>query len=74
VGGMPALETDPPPDYCGERSATMHPTPRTRAQRIATERRDNHQAARPDASNTRTPDQQYSNTGPAPPDDDPPPF
>ena len=68
-------ETDPAPDYCGERTAMMPKRRRSRAQnrayRIATERRQNHQArmrrraARP------------SYFGPAPPtedDDDPPPF
>jgi hypothetical protein len=69
---MPAPETDPPPDYCGQRTAMMPKRRRTRAQnraqRIAAERRDNHQArqARKAA--------RASYAGPAPPDDDPPPF
>ena len=32
VGGMPAPEADPPPDYCAERSAMMPKRRRTRAQ------------------------------------------
>jgi hypothetical protein len=43
VGGFPAPEADPPPDYCAERTAMMPRRRRTRAQdraaRIATERR-----------------------------------
>jgi hypothetical protein len=75
VGGLPAPETDPPPDdYCAERSAMMPKRRRTRAQnraaRIATERRANH-----DARMTRHAEH-VSCTGPAPPedDDDSPPF
>jgi hypothetical protein len=48
TGGVPAPETDPPLDYCGERSAMMPKRRRTRAQdrahRITTERRQNHHA------------------------------
>ncbi len=68
VGGMPTPETDPPPDnYCGDRSAMMPKRRRTRAQnrahRIATERRQNHDA------------RLAQRAGPAaPPDDEPPPF
>ncbi len=67
TGGMPAPETDPPPDYCAQRSAMMPKRRRTRTQnrahRIATERRANHEA-------------RAARSGPAPPqtDDDPPPF
>jgi len=71
VGGMPAPEADPPPDYCPQRASMMPKRRRTRAQnraqRIATERRHNHQARQA---------QRTSYAGPAPPDadDDPPPF
>ena len=71
VGGMPAPEADPPADYCGERTAMMPKRRRTRAQnranRIATERRQNREAR------LGTPTAQ---TGPAPPetDEEPPPF
>jgi hypothetical protein len=72
VGGMPAPDADPPSDYCAERSAMMPKRRPTRAQdrarRIATERRHNHQARE-----TREAEQ-ASYAGPAPPDDDPPPF
>jgi hypothetical protein len=67
VGGMPVPEADPPPDYCGQRSAMMPKRRRTRAQdrayRVATERRANRDA-------------RLARAGPAPPqtDDDPPPF
>jgi hypothetical protein len=68
VGGMPAPEADPPPDYCAQRSAMMPKRRRTRTQdrayHVATERQANHQARRAE----------YANTGPAPPDDEPPPF
>jgi hypothetical protein len=74
TGGVPAPEADPPPDYCGERTAMMPKRDHTRAQnraaRIATERRHNRQA--------RTPrrEEPVHFVGPAPPDtdDDPPPF
>jgi hypothetical protein len=71
---MPASEADPPQDYCGERSAMMPKRRRTRAQnrahRIATERRQNHDARMARRAEYMT----YF--GPAPPDsdDDPPPF
>jgi hypothetical protein len=65
VGGMPAPEADPPSDYCAQRSAMMPKRRRTRTQdrahRIATERRQNRDA-------------RMARTGPAPPNDDPPPF
>jgi len=66
-GGIPATEADPPLDYCADRTAMMPKRRRTRAQnraqRVATERRQNHLA--------RT-----TRSGPAPPhgDDEPPPF
>ena len=51
VGGMPAPEADPTPNYCAQRTAMMPKRRRTRAQnraqRIATERRHNHQARHP---------------------------
>ena len=65
VGGMPAPEADPPPDYCAPRSAMMPKRRRTRAQnrahRVATERRQNHTARITPCS---------SSIGPAPPDTD----
>jgi hypothetical protein len=74
VGGMPAPEA-PPPDYCGERAAMMPKRRCTRAQdrahRIATERRQNHQART--ARKALHPS--YSGPPPPPnPDDEPPPF
>jgi hypothetical protein len=74
TGGVPAPEADPPPDYCGERTAMMPKRRRTRAQnraaRIATERRQNHEAR----MTRRAESASYA--GPAPPDtdDEPPPF
>jgi hypothetical protein len=73
VGGMPAPEADPrPPEYCGDRTAMMPKRRRTRAQdraqRVAAERRQNH-----DARMTRRAEcARYA--GPSPPEDDPPPF
>ncbi len=69
VGGMPAPEAQPPQDYCAERSAMMPKRRRTRAQdrahRVAAERRHNHQSRQPE----------YTwHDGPAPPDDEAPPF
>jgi hypothetical protein len=72
VGGMPAPEADPrPPEYCGDRTAMMPKRRRTRAQdraqRVAAERRQNH-----DARMTRRAEcARYA--GPSPPEDDPPP-
>ncbi len=69
VGGMPAPETCPPEDRCADRSAMMPKRRQTRthdrATRIATERRHNRE--------TRLA-AQAPQPGPAPPDDDPPPF
>jgi len=71
TGALPAPEADPPAGYCGERTAMMPKRRRTRAQnranRIATERRQNREAR------LSTPAAQ---TGPAPPetDEEPPPF
>ena len=55
VGGIPTREADPPPDYCADRTAMMPKRRRTRAQdranRVATERRQNrmaHEALRRD--------------------------
>jgi hypothetical protein len=76
TGEVPAPQTDPPPHYCGDRTAMMPKRRRTRTQdrahRIATERRQNREAreARRQARETAW-------FGPAPPDtdnDDPPPF
>ncbi|BCZ21118.1 HNH endonuclease signature motif containing protein [Mycobacterium senriense] len=51
TGAIPAAEADSPLDYCAERTAMMPRRTRTRAKsraaRIATERRQNHQARRP---------------------------
>jgi hypothetical protein len=74
TGGVPAPEADPPLDYRAERTAMMPKRRRTRAQnrahRIATERRQNHNAR------TARCGEHLSYVGPAPPsaDDDPPPF
>ncbi len=59
-------EADPPPeDYCVQRTAMMPKLRRTRtkerAYRVATERRQNREA-------------RMARTGPAPSNDDPPPF
>ena len=73
TGDLPAPETDPPLDYCGDRTAMMPRRRRTREQdrahRIAAERRQNHLAR-------HAAGQLSSYLGPAPPDtdDDPPPF
>jgi hypothetical protein len=68
VGGMPAPATDPPQDYCAQRSAMMPKRRRSRSQhrayRVATERRQNREA-------------RLARAGPTPPDiplEDPPPF
>jgi Domain of unknown function (DUF222) len=74
TGAIPAVEADPPQDYCADRSAMMPTRRRTRAQnrthRIATERRHNHNARMARRAES------MSYFGPAPPenDDDPPPF
>ncbi len=74
VGGMPAVEADPPLDYCTDKTAMMPRRRTTRAQdrahRIATERRHNR-----DARLARRAEP-ASYTGPAPPhpNDEPPPF
>ena len=74
TGGIPAPETDLPPDYSGDRTAMMPKRRRTRAKerayRIATERRQNHTAR------TARRAQAPSYFGPAPPqtDEEPPPF
>src|SRR5208337_3755492 len=65
VGGMPAVEADPPLDYCTDKTAMMPRRRTTRAQdrahRIATERRHNR-----DARLARRAEP-ASYTGPAPP-------
>jgi hypothetical protein len=74
TGGVPAPEADPPLEYCGDRTAMMSERRRTRTQnrahRIATERRQNHDARVAHRAEC------LSYVGPAPPetDDDPPPF
>jgi hypothetical protein len=74
TGGVPAPEADSPLEYCGDRTAMMPKRRRTRAQnrthRIATERRQNHDARGAQRA------ERLSYVGPAPPetDDDPPPF
>ncbi len=70
VGGMPSPETGPPPEIrCADRSAMMPKRGRTRAKdratRIATERRHNREARLAARA---------AQAGPAPPDDEPPPF
>lgn len=74
TGAIPALQADPVPDYCGDRTVMMPTRRRTRAQdrahRVAAERRQNHQARQ---AKPRERDAAYC--GPAPPgDDEPPPF
>ncbi|ORA26564.1 HNH endonuclease signature motif containing protein [Mycobacterium angelicum] len=75
TGDLPVPNADPAYDYCAERNAMMPKRRRTRAQdrayRIATERRQSHQARM-----TRRAES-VNNFGPAPPpetDDEPPPF
>jgi hypothetical protein len=74
TGDLPALQADPPIEYCGDRTAMMPRRRRTRAQdrahHINTERRQNHRAR------TTGRFESMSYLGPAPPDadDDPPPF
>jgi Domain of unknown function (DUF222) len=74
TGGTPASEADPPREHRAQRTARMPQRRRTRAQhraqRIATERRQNHEAR------MARREQQVSSTGPAPPetDEEPPPF
>lgn len=74
TGAIPATETDPPPNYCAERTAMMPKRRRTRDQdratRIATERKHNRDArlAR------QAPSVSYSWPATDGPDDDPPPF
>lgn len=76
TGAPPAPETGLPQDYCGDRTAMMPRRTRTRAQnraaRVATERRQNHQARQ-----AKGREREAAYFGPAPPadgDDDPPPF
>jgi hypothetical protein len=74
TGAIPVPEADPPPDYCGQRTAMMPKRRSTRAQnraaRIATERRRNHQVRLAKQPAHAPP------AGPAPPgaDEDPAPF
>ena len=74
TGGLPSPETEPPLDYCGDRTAMMPKRRRTRdqnrAHRINTERRQNRDARK------RRRAKSASYFAPAPPDTDhdPPPF
>jgi hypothetical protein len=74
TGALPATEADPPPDYCTQRTAMMPKRRRTRAKdrayRIATERRQNHEAR----TSRRAQAASYAGPAPPDPDDDPPPF
>ncbi|ORV82259.1 hypothetical protein AWC11_24065 [Mycobacterium interjectum] len=74
VGGCPAAEADPTPEYCAERAAMMPRRRRTRAQdrayRIATERRHNRQAR---LARQPTPGDYFALPPPTG-DDEPPPF
>ena len=65
VGGMPAPETDPPPDYCADRTAMMPKRRRTRAQDRASPRR--HRTPPQPPSPHRPPRPRPQHTGPAPP-------
>lgn len=73
VGGMPAPEAQTPdPDYCADRAAMMPKRRRARtedrAYRVAAERRHNRQIR-------QTGHTEYAwHDGPAPPDEEPPPF
>jgi len=79
VGGMPAPEAQTPPtDYCAERTAMMPKRRRTRAedraQRVAAERRANHQARITHPANYAD-YLAYLDSNPRPdPDAEPPPF
>ncbi|OBB93849.1 HNH endonuclease signature motif containing protein [Mycobacterium sp. 852002-40037_SCH5390672] len=74
TGAIPAAEADPPPDYCGQRTAMMPKRRSTRAQnrtaRIATERRRNRDARMARAA----PAVSYAWPASCGPDEDPPPF
>ncbi|WP_163748032.1 HNH endonuclease signature motif containing protein [Mycobacterium noviomagense] len=77
TGQPPVPPAEPPANYCAERTAMMPKRRRTRAQdraqRIATERRHNHNARIANREKRLS----YFDLGPAPPaadDDDPPPF
>jgi hypothetical protein len=71
---LPTPDTSPPQNHCGDRTAMMPKRRRTRAQdraqRIATERRQNHHAR----SNRRANHMSYFRTAPPETDGDPPPF
>ncbi|OBJ07309.1 HNH endonuclease signature motif containing protein [Mycobacterium colombiense] len=74
TGAIPALEAEPVPDYCADRTAMMPTRRRTRAQdrahRVAAERRQNRQARQ-----AKRREREAAYLGPAPPvDDEPPPF
>ncbi len=75
VGGFPTLEADPPPDYCGERTAMMPKRRRTRSQdraaRVATERQHNREATLARKPLSRD---YFALAPPSDDEDDPPPF
>ncbi|HZC93442.1 MAG TPA: hypothetical protein VE400_22805, partial [Mycobacterium sp.] len=72
TGAIAAPEVDTPDDHCGQRTAMMPKRSKTRAQnrahRITAERRQNRQAR------ATRPAHCINASGPAPPDDNPPPF
>ncbi len=74
TGDLQAAQPRSPIDYCGDRTAMMPTRRRTRAQdranRVAAERRQNHQAR----TTRRAARLSYLDPGPPGPDDDPPPF
>ena len=75
AGAIPAPETDPPHDHCGDRTAMMPKRRRTRTQnraaRITTERRHNREAR--DARRKRE-QTCYSGSRDPAADEEPPPF
>jgi len=74
TGDLPAPQADPPPEYCGDRTAMMPKRSRTRQQdrahRVAAERRQSHLAR----TTRHTDSNSYLTPTPADADDDPPPF
>ncbi len=78
VGGMPAPEAQPPPDYCAPRTAMMPKRRRTRTQdrahRVAAERRQNHQARAAHPANLADYFAYADSRPPPDPEDEPPPF
>jgi hypothetical protein len=74
TGDVPPPEAEPPIDYCGDRTAMMPRRRSTRRQdranHVATERRQNHQAR----TTRRALRPSYFDLAPPGSDDDPPPF